>query len=1007
MTSFLELGPDGVLSAMAAECLDDGREDGNGADGGKKDVGDRADGGKKSVGDGADGGVAGGRPPAVALLRPGQAEARSLLSGLGEAWVKGVAVDWGKAFDGTGAQRVALPPYAFKRLRYWLAPGGGAGDVSAAGLGAAGHPLLGAAVGLAGGEGCLFTGRLTLETQPWLADHAVLGTVVLPGAALVELALHAGAQVGCETLRELVLEAPLVVGEGERVQLQLTVGEPDDAVPPARPVAIHARVEGDDELVGAVWTRHASGVLAPGGGGADAWAAGTAAGEPGGEEWPPNGAEAVELDGIYERLASAGLEYGPLFQGLRGMWRHGNELFAELELDGDQARAGRYGLHPALLDAALHPAAIAALLDADAENARGEDTTWEGATGPSLPFAWSGVSLYATGASRLRVHLSRSEADSLSLTIADVEGAPVASVASLAVRPISPEHFARARGGRDSLYYVKWAPIDAVERGAGADERVFVDCAHEEDPDDLAATVRMTSNRVLEQIQSWLAQDRSGSRLAFVTHGAVAVSEGEALPGLAQAAVTGLVRTAQTENPGQFMLIDLDNEESSRAVLSMALEEPQVAVRNGHVYVPRLAPATPRAATGAAGPTSAQAAWVDPDRTVLITGGGELGTLVARHLVEAHGARSIVLASRRGPAAEGAEELVAQLRELGAETRILACDVTDRAQVQATLDAVPAEHPLGAVVHTAGVLDDGVVSALTPERLDRVLAPKVTGALHLHELTAQMGLSAFVLFSSFSSISGGAGQGNYAAANAFLDGLACARRAQGLTGVSLAWGLWEQAGGLTGELGEVDRARIARAGIRALTEARGLDLFDAAQHSDHALLAPVGLDRGMLRAQAKAGTLPALLHGLVRVPVRRAAAVERRSLIERLAGVPAAGRGGVVLQLTLAQVATVLGYPSTAAIDPRQSLKELGFDSLAAVELRNRLSAETALALPATLVFDHPSAEAITRHLLDEVGIEMPSDPPVEVARDEDDEDIRSASADQVLALLERELGSE
>ncbi|MGA2164679.1 MAG: type I polyketide synthase, partial [Solirubrobacteraceae bacterium] len=1017
--TFIESSPHQVLALAVQEAIDLARSGGPTADGPVTDAvsgatvqgsvnGDTAQGSTKGAITGA---PTRAQAATVGSLRRDDGGPRRFLTSLAEAWVHGAKVDWGPLLAHADAERVTLPPYAFRREHYWLAPGGGAGDVAAAGLGAAGHPLLGAAIGMAAGEGCLFTGRLSLATHPWLADHAVLGAAVLPGAALVELALHAGAQVGCETVRELVLEAPLVVREGERVQLQLTVGEPDDAVPPTRPVAIHTRVEGDDELVGAAWTRHASGVLATGGGaGADA-SAGTAADELSGGEWPPAGAEAVELNGIYERLASAGLEYGPLFQGLQNMWRQGNELFAELELNDDQAQATRYGLHPALFDAALHPAAVAALLDADGEgacgeNAPGENTSGEGATGPGLPFAWSGVSLYATGATRLRVYLSRSESDKLSLRIADGSGGPVAAVESLVVRPISPEQFARAQGGRDSLYYLKWAPIDAIERGAGATETVFVDCAHEDDPDDLAAAVRLVSHRVLEQIQSWLAEDRKGSRLAFVTRGAVAVSEGEALPGLAQAAVSGLVRTAQTESPGQFMLIDVDGEESSQAALAKAPDEPQVAVREGRIHVPRLAPATPRAAAGAADPTSAQAAWLDPDRTVLITGGGELGALMARHLVEAHGARSIVLASRRGPAAEGAEELVAQLRELGAETRIVACDVTDRAQVQATLDAVPAEHPLGAVVHTAGVLDDGVVNGLTLERLDRVLAPKVDGALHLHELTAQMELTAFVLFSSFSALSGGAGQGNYAAANAFLDGLAAARRAQGLAGVSLAWGLWEQAGGLTSELGEVDRARIARAGIRALTEAQGLGLFDAAQQSDHALLAPVSLDRGMLRAQAKAGTLPALLHGLVRVPARRAAAAKRRSLVERLAGVPAAGRGRVVLQLTLAQVATVLGYPSAAAIDPRQPLKELGFDSLAAVELRNRLSAETALALPATLVFDHPSAEAIARHLLDEVGVEMPSPPPVEVASNED-EDIKSASADEVLALLERELGSE
>jgi acyl transferase domain-containing protein/acyl carrier protein len=1051
--SFLELGPDGVLSAIVGECLD-----GDGSDAGLATNGA----GKGEVGAGeippTANAVVGSPVAAVPLLRAGQGEAHSLLSGLGEVWVHGANVAWDRVLDGRGAQRVPLPPYAFRRERFWLAPGGGAGDVAAAGLGAAEHPLLGAAIGMAAGDGCLFTGRLSLETHPWLADHAVLGTAVLPGAALVELALHAGAQVGCETLRELVLEAPLVVGEGERVQLQLTVGEPDDAVPPTRPVAIYARIAGDveEELSGA-WTRHASGVLAAAGGstgeGADAPVTNfdpltTGADERAAQAWPPAGAEPVALDDIYERLAAAGLEYGPAFQGLRGMWRRGEELFAELELD-DEAQTAQYGLHPALLDGALHPAAVAALLDADGEStsgesasdgsAAGENAPGQGAPGPSLPFAWSGVRLYATGASRLRVSLSRQGPDRLALGIADGDGAPVAAVESLAVRPLSPQQFTSTRdGGRDSLYCVQWKAIDATEGGARAPATVQVDCAQEDDPDDLATAVRTIANRVLEQIQSRLADEsKQGERLAFVTHGAVAAIEGEELPGLAQASVIGLVRTAQTENPGRFMLIDVDGEESSRAALTTALtlEEPQVAVRGGRIFVPRLAQMTPVRASkpsakadaprpggdvparAMARPEQAIIPW-DPERTVLITGGaGALGALVARHLVEAHGVKSLVLASRRGAKAQGAKELVADLQERGAEVSVVACDVSDRAQVQAALDAVPATHPLGAVVHAAGVLDDGVLGALTPERLEGVLAPKVDGALHLHELTAQMDLDAFVLFSSFSSIGGGAGQGNYAAANAFLDGLAAARRARGLPGMSLAWGLWEQADGLTSELGDVDKARIARAGIRALGAAEGLDLLDtAARETDRALLVPVGLDRALLRAQARAGTLPALLHGLVRVPVRRAAAKQRRSLAERLAEVPAADRARVVLQLTLAEVATVLGYASPAAIDPQQPFKELGFDSLAAVELRNRLSAETGIALAATLVFDHPSAEAIATHLLEEVASAASTQPsagpaarqPAQAARDEHaDEDIRSASADEVFALLDRELGAE
>ena len=1015
--SFLELGPDGVLSAIVEECVDDRRRRAQDGAGGGAEAG--ADAGKGAAP------VTAPAAPVVAtpVLRSGRPETRSLLTGMAEVWVGGVGVEWDRLFAGAGARRVRLPSYAFQRDRYWLAPPRGAGDVAAAGQAPAGHPLLGAAVALADSEGWLFTGRLSLETHRWLADHAVLDAVVLPGAVFVELALHVGGQLGCESVRELVLEAPLVLDDrplgGGGVRLQLSVGEPDESG--ARAIAIHSCSEGAGAggEPGSAWTRHASGVLAPRGRGvadraAPGGASDVAAGELAGDAWPPEGAVEVEVGGLYELLAEAGLEYGPVFQGVRGVWRRGEDLFAEVAL-GEESRgeAELFALHPALLDAALQISALATPAEPDGEGARG---------GPRLPFAWSGVSLYATGASRLRVRLSPAGGDAVSLRVAGGDGAPVAAVESLTVRPISREQLGGARGGvEDALFDVRWAAlaelpatgtppvayedlaslVAALDAGAPAPEAVSIDCAPAGAIEEDAHAV---ARRALELVQGWLAEERLlGSRLVLLTRGAVAAIEGEDVPGLAQAPVWGLVRTAQTENPGRFLLIDVDGDPSSSEALpaAVALDEPQLAVRAGRVYVPRLAPATL--------PRAAPAERFEPNRTVLITGGtGALGALVARHLVSAHGVRSVLLASRRGPAAQGAAELEAELGGAGASVRIVACDVGDRAQVESLLEAVPVHHPLGAVVHAAGVLDDCLIGDLTAERMERVMAPKVDAALHLHELTERLELTAFVLFSSSSATLGGAGQGNYAAANAFLDGLAAQRRARGLAGVSLAWGLWEQADGLASQLSDVDRSRIARAGVRALSSARGLELLDAAQGSDRALLVPVSLDRAVLRAQARAGELPPLLHGLVRVPARRASDVASGSLAERLANVPAANQGRVVLELTLRQVATVLGYASPGAIDPQQSFKDLGFDSLAAVELRNRLSVETGLALPATLVFDHPTAEAVAQHLLDEVGIEAPTHPPAKVAGDEDDEDdedVKSASADEVFALLDRELG--
>ncbi len=485
-----------------------------------------------------------------------------------------------------------------------------------------------------------------------------------------------------------------------------------------------------------------------------------------------------------------------------------------------------------------------------------------------------------------------------------------------------------------------------------------------------------------------------------LTRGAVAAAAGDEVPGLAQAAVWGLVRSAQSEHPGRFALVDLDGEESSSDALPGALtevaslQEPQLAIRAGVALVPRLrrvtrpAPPTPQdeaagepqdEAAGEAGAAERDASRAAPRAsereprfdahgTVLVTGGtGGLGALLARHLVATHGVRHLLLASRRGARAPGAAELQAELVGLGAQVRVAACDVADRGQLEALLESIPEERPLRAVVHAAGVLDDGVLDSLTPERLDGVLAPKATAALHLHELTRGAALSAFVLFSSVAGTLGVPGQGNYAAANALLDGLAAHRRARGLPAVSIAWGPWAQAGGMADRLSDADLAKSARSGVAPLTPREGLELFDAAGVLGETLLVAARLEVGALRTQAAAGVLPAMLRGLVRAPLR-AAGVERGALLERLAAVAEHERGQVVLDAVCAQVAAVLGYGSPGELDARLTFKELGFDSLAAVEFRNRLSAATELTLPATLVFDHPTPLVLADHLLGELG---------------------------------------
>ncbi|NEA64070.1 type I polyketide synthase [Streptomyces sp. SID12488] len=1242
----------------------------------------------------------------VGTLRRDEGGWTRFLTSAAHAHAHGLPVDW-TAVLGTGDRDPDLPTYPFQRKRYWLdASPSATADVRAAGLDPADHPLLGATLTLADDE-VVLTGRLSSQAQPWLADHTVWGTVLVPGTALLDLAVRAADQVGCTMLEELTLQAPLALPEDGALRLQVTVGGADDSG--RRSVALHSRPEraaGDTP-----WTCHATGFVAPGATRPD-WDL---------AQWPPAGAEPVDLSGLYPRLAESGLGYGPVFQGLRTLWRRDDELFAEAVLPQEQHdAAGGYGIHPALLDAALH-----------ASLAEGVDTV-------RLPFSWTGVSLYATGATTLRVRLTSRGEDGLSLAVADQDGAPVAEVESLVTRAVGEEQLDAARAPeRDALLTVDWAgfrlpdtePDRVVVLGSDDLRLGFEKCA---DLDalvalapgatvvlacgpvagaeaDTAGAVRAEVHRVLGLVQRWLADERfAEGRFAVVTRGAVAAGDGESVRDLVHAPLWGLLRSAQSEYPGRFVLADVDGRESSRARLGRALAsgEPEVALRDGRLSAPRLvrasagqtlrppadgstwrldtagkgtlenlallpyreasAPLAPgqvrlsvrasginfrdvllglgvvdqnimggeaagvvvevapdvtdlapgdrvmgmvrgsfgpvvvvdrrllvplpehwtyaegasvpvafltaylglvhlaglragesvliHAATGGVGlaalqlarhlgaevfATASPAKWetlralgvpedriassrtldfeerirsaaggrgvdvvlnslagefvdaslrlltsdggrllemgktdirdaervaadhpgvaylwydlvsadvehvgrmlaemmplfhsrelrplptsawdvrravdafrfmsqarhtgklvltmpstaFDPNGTVLVTGGtGALGGLVARRLVTEHGVRHLLLLGRRGLAAEGADALCAELVAAGAEVTVAACDSADREALAAVLAEVPREHPLTGVVHAAGVLDDARVGRLTPERVDAVLRPKVDAAWHLHELTRDMDLAAFVLFSSASGTLGTRGQANYAAANVFLDALAEQRRAQGLPGVSVAWGLWGRASGMTGHLDAADLARLRRVGVGALTDAEGLDLFDAALSADRATVVAMRLDVGAVRAS---GTVHPLLRQLVGAPARRAVAAGPagavpggQSLRDRLAALPAAERGRTLLDLVRDQAALVLGHETSAAIGLDQAFKELGFDSLTAVELRNRLNTATGLRLPATLIFDHPTAAALGEHLLRELG---PA--PVPQARaDIPDDDVR------------------
>ncbi|MGW5449872.1 type I polyketide synthase [Streptomyces asiaticus] len=910
----------------------------------------------------------------VGSLRRDDGGLRRLLTSMAELFVRGVPVDWSGVLPAVRTGRVDLPTYAFDHHHYWLRSGESATDATSLGLAGADHPLLGAVVRLPQSDGLVFTSRLSLRSHPWLADHAVSGVVIVPGTGLVELAVRAGDEAGCSVLEELVIEAPLVVPERGGVRVQVAVGGPGESG--SRTVDVYSQREDATGEGGAdAWTRHATGVLSP----TVQWGRGSAGFDF--AAWPPPGAEPVDIGSGYAVLADDGYGYGPSFRGVRALWRRGDDVFAEVVLPEDQREeAGGFGIHPALLDAALHSIMLNAVAVARAadSDARGE---------LRLPFAWNGLELHAAGASALRVRVGRPAPDALSLEAVDEAGGLVVTLDSLVSRTVSPEQLATAAdtARANSLFQVDWTELpsasaadvpswvpvataeevatlaDDVESGAAAPALAVLD-AVSGDGDDAALALTC---RVLDVVQCWLAGDGlEESRLAVVTRGAVPAGGADTVTDPAAAAVWGLVRAAQAENPDRIILFDADPADPAgvEPVLGLVLAsgEPQIALRATTLFVPRLARTTGR------GPDVP--AVFGPEGTVLVTGGtGSLGGLVARHLVAEHGVRHLMLVSRRGPNAEGAEELVAELTEQGAAVSVVACDVSDRDQVADLLASVPAEHRLTGVVHTAGVTDDGVIGTLTPERLAAVFAPKVDAVRNLDELTRGLDLDAFVAYSSVSAVFMGAGSGSYAAANAFLEGVMASRRTAGLPGLSLAWGLWEQTTGMAAGIDDLTRTRMSRrGGLLAMTPAEGMALFDAAVGSGRALLVPAKLDLREVRAGAAGGGVPHMLRGLVRVGRQQAHAVgagDERGLADRLAGLPAAEQAKVLLDLVRAQVAAVLGYSATYPIGADQGLFEIGFDSLTAIELRNRLRTMTERKLAPNLVFDHPTPGMLAAHL--------------------------------------------
>jgi acyl transferase domain-containing protein/NADPH:quinone reductase-like Zn-dependent oxidoreductase/acyl carrier protein len=1377
------------------------------------------------------------------LAHPDRDELDELVATAGRAHSHGVTVDWPVVLP--RATPVSLPTYPFQGERHWLTPNPAAsGDPRDLGQAAAGHPLLRAVVDRSDGHGQVFTSLLSIGTHPWLAEHVVLDTVLLPGTAFVDLALHAARHAGCAGLTELTLAHPLALPEDGSVQLRVEIAEEDGQ----RTVVIASR-PGDDHP----WTRHATGVLSQEDSPVPAPIT----------DWPPRGAEQVACGDLYDRFAAIGLDYGPVFQGLHSAWRDDDTVYADVRLPEGTDPAG-FGVQPALLDAALH--AIALL----------PGTTADGQV--RVPFAWGRITLHKEGAAALRVRLTRSGEATVSLAVYDTDGAPVADIEALTMRTISTDQLSRP-GGPDSLFRIDWE--EAGTGDATVEWAEFADTSTDVPPavvlrirgDAGPEAARAAVEDILAVAQDWLNNPAAGgSSLVVVTSKAVATSVADPVEDLAAAAVCGFVRSAQSEHPGRFTLLDVDDPaDTSLFARALGTGEPQVAVRRGRILVPRLNRVNPadslqpppgeaawrldvtrkgtldnltlvpapeavapleagqvRIAVRAAGlnfrdvlialgtypgeapigsegagvvvevgaevsgfavgdrvmgifpysmgplavadarlvtgiPTGwsfAEAAaapiayltayhglidlahlqphhnilihaaaggvgmaathlarhhhanifatanptkwptlhangfdhdhlassrdltfeqhfltttggrgmdiilnslthsfidasarllphgghflelgltdlrnphhiatkhpgvhyqpfttldrgpdhihhiftqltplfdngtlpplpttttdihhaphlfralskaenigkfvitipsshddvavigdrfdllgkafedatrytdlaelvasgdtprtavvpivtdddpvtaahrateyalhltqeWLHterfadsrlvvvtsgaivgpvqdvlrdlpsatvwgllrtaereepgrfalidvddressvraladavardepqllvrdgvplaprlvrvqapPDRgmafdrsgTVLITGGtGMLGANVARHLAAVHGARHLLLVSRRGADAPGAAELVEDLVTHGAEPTVVACDVTDRAELARLVDAIPADRPLTAVVHAAAVLADGMLPGLSGAQVDAVLRPKADTAWYLHELTKDLDLASLVLCSAAAGTLGNPGQSIYAAANSFVDALADHRRAQGLAAVSMVWGLWADVSEMTARVGTAERSRLTRA-ADALRTTDGLALFDmaatAAGPTPHLLmkLRPAAID-------ANDESLPKLLRTLAPVTETRTPAAVARPLAVRLAELSGQEQAEALFELVRTNVATVLGHDLGTALTADRAFKELGFDSLTAVELRNRLNMATGLRLPTTTVFDFPTPAALATHLRDQLAGTNGSAPVV----DEADREIRAALA--------------
>ena len=855
-----------------------------------------------------------------------------LFAALGGLHVEGFPIDWAKVLAPWAGALAELPTYVFQRERFWLEAPPVRKDLGDVGLVTVERPLLAAATRIAGTDALVLAGRL--PDEPWIRATS-------PSSIFVEIALEAADALGLAGVADLVVQHGFVLPRAGSVQLQVVVQQPDESG--RRPFTIASRAE---NRVDAPWTAHAHGVFA--GDTIDL------PDESGLEVWPP--ADAERIDGDVEG------------------WRAGKRLFARVSCPSETGKG--WILHPSFVEGVLRT------LDAGAR-AR----------------AWSNVV-----ATPFEGHELRAVIDDGSIVFADADGNVVAAIGSFetertdaAPTPLATQSsyrvawkrvelspVARDRtivfGGR-AIAAALGAPVvgsvDAVFAAEAAPARIVVD-ATDRDLDDVPCAAHRAVLAMHVLVRRWLADARfADTDLVVVTRRAVSTqssgSDATAID-LRKAPLWGFLRSVRGEHPERgIRIVDLDVDTSpllARAIATSA--EPELALRDGSALAPRLSVIE---RTSASAPLR-----IDPNGTVLVTGGtGELGRQVARHLASAHGVKRLLLTSRRGMDAPDAKEVVAELSAAGAShVAIVACDAADRAALAGVLASIPREHPLGAVIHLAGVIDDALVEKLTEEQITRVLRPKIDAAFHLSELTKNEKLDAFVLFSSAAGVLGSPGQANYAAGNVFVDALAARLRAVGVPATSLAWGLWARAGiGMTSRLRSADVARLERLGIVAMSGAEGLAFFDAALAQPEALNVPIALDLVSIERAVRDGApMPAILRDLVRAP-RHAGRTKRTNprasaWRARLLELPESERLAAAVDVVRAEAAAVLRMADAASVAANRPLKELGLDSLTAVELRKRLAARTEARLPATLVFDHPTPAAIGRFLLGRV-LDLPA----------------------------------